>query len=228
MAAHAWRADLKLMLRKNKSCWSYKVIDFIVTLGLRCGVDLIPPVYSAPFMRAVVQFPSDSYDYFCSYHVDVDVVIDQLRSFWFKQVNDCLAGCPRSTQTLPRFNAYMSWVGVTGADYMKMILPSRARKSYIRFRLGAWNMLEVNKHRGSRISRNMRFCRYCNCGKPEDEFHVLLECTKYIHIRNKFANLPFPSHDPCDTDMLNIMQFTDQRSVVLCVHAIYLHRLKLQ
>jgi hypothetical protein len=237
MAARAFKSDLKLMLRKNRSCWTFKVVEFLVNLGNRVDHIFIKPDHAAPFTSAR-RFSADAYDYFCDYRVDVIDVLDKLRLFWFHQLARCRLTSPRTTLYLPRFAAYMAWAGtreVDVPDYTSMVLPTRARNSYMRLRLGAWYFLAVNRQRysGAKTNRKDRACPHCKRVlkrvEMEDELHVLLECPLYADIRTNYRlKLPFPAGMPTDDDMRAVLNFGDQRSVVLYVHALYLKRVKLE
>jgi hypothetical protein len=76
-------------------------------------------------------------------------------------------------------------------------IPFAQVKQLMRFRTGAHH-LRVETERWvkhpARLPRSERVCQKCTLGSTmEDEYHVLFECPKYHHIREKYAEALFSS-----------------------------------
>ena len=66
-------------------------------------------------------------------------------------------------------------------------LPHTLRFYITKFRTSAHSLLiQVGRYGRNRIPRNERICTYCNTGQVEDEYHFILECPLYMHLRRKF------------------------------------------
>ena len=95
----------------------------------------------------------------------------------------------------------------------------------MRFRLGAHN-LQVVVGRWARSSRDSggRACQWCTMrdslshlqGWVEDEKHVLMECSRYIDIRQRFSGLLADCHG----DMQQLMCHPNHPAVAHFVHAV--------
>jgi hypothetical protein len=49
--------------------------------------------------------------------------------------------------------------------------------------------LQIERGRYENISREQRFCKLCNTGEVENEYHVSLSCPKYEELRNNSNNI---------------------------------------
>ena len=61
------------------------------------------------------------------------------------------------------------------------------RRALSKFRCSS-HILAIEKGRHNKIDYNDRLCKYCKrngINKVEDEYHVLLECSKYTMIRER-------------------------------------------
>jgi hypothetical protein len=81
--------------------------------------------------------------------------------------------------------------------HMKACTRPLKHKCLTRFRLCSWSFLEVHAEqsmpRSARRPRHMRVCRHCEAGTPEDEKHVLFECTLYNRIRERYRYVFTPA-----------------------------------
>ena len=69
--------------------------------------------------------------------------------------------------------------------YLNHITENKLRKALTQFRTSSHNlMIETGRHQN--IDINQRICQNCNTGMVENEYHFLLICPKYNHIRTKY------------------------------------------
>ncbi|XP_071104703.1 uncharacterized protein [Haliotis cracherodii] len=84
----------------------------------------------------------------------------------------------------------------------------RFRISLAQFRCSSHRLrIEVGRHRN--IDRELRICEQCDLNVIEDEFHFLLVCPKYDHLRRKYIDLPGYVH-PTIQRFTTIMSTTDK------------------
>ena len=69
--------------------------------------------------------------------------------------------------------------------YLETIHVNKFRISLSKFRLSSHD-LAIEKGRYNNINRENRLCTYCNMNVIENEFHFLLVCPKYKHLRIKY------------------------------------------
>ena len=69
--------------------------------------------------------------------------------------------------------------------YLETIHVNKSRVSLSKFRLSSHD-LAIEKGRYNNINRENRLCTYCNMNVIENEFHFLLVCPKYRHLRIKY------------------------------------------
>ena len=230
-AAHAAQADLRLMLSGHARCWSYKVCLFLAQLSNYTGRDFFPASYRTPILTGQPRLlPSDAYESLWALSFNACEVQSTLRSFWHDRLVNLCTGSPRTCPALPVYHVYVQWMGVRGSDqkwmsYSHLVLPREHAVALMRFRLGAWAFLAVNKGRlvsrgANRVARNQRACPICSSG-VEDEWHVVFKCHHYDHIRAQFPDL-FPTSPPPDGDsaaMLCIVNTPNQARLahMLCM-----------
>ena len=70
--------------------------------------------------------------------------------------------------------------------YLETIHVNKFRVSRSKFRLSYLHDLAIEKGRFDKINRENRICIYCYMNITENEFHVLLVCPKYKHLRIKY------------------------------------------
>jgi hypothetical protein len=74
-------------------------------------------------------------------------------------------------------------------------------KQFARFRLSSHH-LEIKVGRFVGIDRDQRLCRFCNMNVVESEYHFLLCCDNYRHLRLKFiGHISWPTLNLFQTTM---------------------------
>ena len=69
--------------------------------------------------------------------------------------------------------------------YLDILANSASRRALTQLRMCSHN-LEIEFGRFNNISRENRLCKLCNMKSVESEFHFLLCCPKYNHLRSKY------------------------------------------
>ena len=72
-----------------------------------------------------------------------------------------------------------------GLENYFLTLPKIYCQTLCKFRTSN-HKLAIEKGRYINIPRNLRLCQLCKEGKIGDEFHVILECSKFNNIRHKY------------------------------------------
>ena len=88
-------------------------------------------------------------------------------------------------------------------NYLDNITDNKLRKELCKFRLSS-HQLAIEKGRYNNIPREQRKCTLCNQNTIENEYHFLLVCQKYRHLRTKFLKpyfCSFPTLNKFDTLM---------------------------
>jgi hypothetical protein len=233
LAAHVAKADLRLMLQGVDQCWSYKLCKFLATLGKHTGTSLLEAQHAAPFLSNT-PFHESAFDYFWNLRLDSDRVCSMIHTFWRNRICNSLLGNPRTTVTYPKFHAYVDWVGLRKVDerppHLSRVMNHAHQTCLLRFRLGCWYILEVNKDRkkkqGQRRPRAQRLCTKCNRRCVEDELHVLMECPYYHAIRVQYPDL-FPSRTrrtETGARMQSVLNHNDQVRLAACIYQIWIKR----
>ena len=65
--------------------------------------------------------------------------------------------------------------------YLTYINNYKLRKNICRLRISSHNLpIETGRHRRpNKVPSHLRICNECNTGKIGDEYHIMIECTKY-------------------------------------------------
>lgn len=66
-------------------------------------------------------------------------------------------------------------------------MPENLRNILVKFRT-CNHRLPIEKGRWENVERNNRICNLCNNSSIGDEFHFLLECSYFDHLRKKFID----------------------------------------
>jgi hypothetical protein len=230
LAALVAKADIKLMLEGCKSCWTYKLIQFIARLDEHMCTTFMSVEHAEPFLCRSV-FPEDAESYFWDLKFAPRQVADCVNRFWQRRMTSRFVGDPRSTHIYPKFHAYVDWVGlpIHPPAHLSTLIPWNERRSLMTFRVGAWCFIEVNKDRVSRLghrrTRGQRHCPLCTMGRVEDEYHVLMECPYYDDVRSRHTAL-FPNRQDTPTTyrMRCILNHENQTEVASLVHCIATRR----
>lgn len=184
--------------------------NFLVQLGEYTGWRVVDAAHSAPFLSRSTPFPPDSASYFWSLAFDPARALEELRGFWHNRLVTLVTGSPRTIPHLPKYAAYCIWMGLRGDarwhPHMRAAIPRELHVCLMRFRLGCWHRLEVNRARrrsGPRTPRAQRCCPHCLSLLPplrrrcvEDELHVLFECPRYASARAEFPTLDLTQSPP--------------------------------
>jgi hypothetical protein len=219
-AGRAARADLRLMLRGSKRCWSYHTCKFLSDLSTYMPTAcLVAPPHSLPFTSTQTPFPVDAFDYWWALLVCVHDIKLAVADFWRARTLSHISHNPRERAHLPMYAAYVSWVGLPPTLSQHAHLSCRLSRSahvcLMRFRLGCWHFLAANRERilpsTARRPRSSRICDRCPCGTVDDELHALFECAALAPLRARFPDL-FPPGAP----------FTDEHARALINHRLQL------
>ena len=70
-------------------------------------------------------------------------------------------------------------------NYLSNIYVEKCRIANTKFRLSS-HYLAIEKGRYTNAERDLRYCEHCNQNVIENEYHFLLVCQKYGHLRVKF------------------------------------------
>ena len=86
---------------------------------------------------------------------------------------------------------------------------------------GSWS-------RGGRpsIPFSERICKYCNINDIEDEYHFVLTCKKYQHIRNKYIPLYY-RNNPSVFKLIKLLS-SDQKEILLRISKFLYHAFKIR
>ena len=67
--------------------------------------------------------------------------------------------------------------------------------------------IEIGRHKKPKLRIEQRLCSHCNMGEIEDEFHFLLNCPKYLPIRNVLLRKVSSLYDSFDS-LTSVEKFT--------------------
>ncbi len=74
-------------------------------------------------------------------------------------------------------------------DYLQSVRDTKQRRILTKYRLSEHRLaIETGRHRKSWLPREQRVCVHCETGEIETEIQFLLQCHKYISIRNIYFN----------------------------------------
>ena len=72
--------------------------------------------------------------------------------------------------------------------YLACVTSNKFKRSLCKFRICA-HKLSIEEGRWAHVPDNERICKCCNLSSVEDEFHFLLVCPAYHHLRNVYLPL---------------------------------------
>ena len=88
--------------------------------------------------------------------------------------------------SLPKLDSYNIFKkNFVEEKYLSCIESVKYRTALARFRCSA-HKLAIEEGRFRNIERNNRFCTKCNLNQIETEYHFLLTCPLYRHLRTEF------------------------------------------
>ena len=74
-------------------------------------------------------------------------------------------------------------------NYLNVSLHRKYRSAITKLRLASHPLrIETGRHGQNRVDRQERICPICDNGDIEDEFHFVLVCTAYNHLRLRYIN----------------------------------------
>jgi hypothetical protein len=73
-------------------------------------------------------------------------------------------------------------------EYLSLIANPTIRRTFSQYRVSN-HKLQIECGRYENISREQRFCKLCNTGEMENEYHLALSCLKYEELRNNSNNI---------------------------------------
>ena len=93
--------------------------------------------------------------------------------------------------------------------YLDVISHRTFRITLAKFRTSSHNLrIETGRHDGT--AQNDRICQNCRMNAIESEYHFLLVCPKYIHIRRKYFK-PYYCHWPTQQKFNSLLNSTSPR-----------------
>lgn len=206
--AHAaFAADVALMLKGCKQCWSYMLLNALTTIGALqrehwVGASAASLLQLSLCEREVVERTLQHYD-----------------SVWADMPDD--PRCAPSTQVAAC--TYMRWVGLhdgSGPAHIHVHLPFLVRRTLLQLRLGVHHLeIQLGRMRKHRVPREHRLCGLCGNGDVEDLKHFLLHCTGLRGVRQQYGDL-FWADMRCD----ELLTSPDQQRLAFCLHKMYLYR----
>ena len=63
-------------------------------------------------------------------------------------------------------------------EYLSLIDNPTIRRTFSQYRVSN-HELQIERGRYENVSREQRFCKLCNTGEVENEYHLALSCPKY-------------------------------------------------
>ena len=103
--------------------------------------------------------------------------------------------------------------------YLDIIQSSKYKLALTKFRLSSHDLM-IEKGRHMNIPRIDRKCAQCNMNAIEDEYHFLLVCQKYKHLRRQYLK-PYYCHWPTQHKFIIIMSNNSSNSLVNLSKYIY-------
>ena len=73
-------------------------------------------------------------------------------------------------------------------EYISLIDNPTIRRTFSQYRVSN-HKLQIERGRYENVSREQRFCKLCNTGEVENEYHLALSCPKYEELRNNSNNI---------------------------------------
>ena len=108
------------------------------------------------------------------YHKIKQRILDIYQQTWYSSINNS-----------PRLRFYSLFKHLFNFEsYLDIIKDKKLRTSLTRFRISAYD-LENEKGRQRNIDVKERICRNCNSRNIENEYQLLLTCTKYSELRSR-------------------------------------------
>ena len=116
----------------------------------------------------------------------IERIIDQLLQSWYSQVD-----------ASPKLGTYkMLKSSYEVEKYICSVSNANHRKALTRLRCSA-HKLAIEEGRFRNIDRNLRLCVHCNMNVIENEYHFVMVCPKYRHLRQdhlpKYYYCSFPT-----------------------------------
>ena len=148
-------------------------------------------------------------------HYAVIRIVDQSMTIWPNTQSSI------EISTLPKLISYCQFKYTLSVEsYLDVISWKRHKIALARFRCGN-HQLSIERNRGI-LDRNQRLCPYCiqnNIAVIEDEYHFLLICPLYNHIRLKFSKLSAANKNV--HMFIHIMKSSDEETIRQTASYIY-------
>ena len=103
--------------------------------------------------------------------------------------------------------------------YLDFIHEKKYRIALARFRTSS-HSLNIESGRYENIPRELRLCKSCNMQRVESEFHFLLVCPHFRHLRIKYFK-PYFCHWPTIKKFESIMSTTNKKMLCNIAKFIY-------
>lgn len=181
----ALKDNIKLMLGKCRTCWSYCFFKAMHAIGV--------------IQHQVWNGGLESSDTVLSIRID-EVEVKQAALLTFDKQWE-LGRAYHDPRSAPSnhitCSTYLSWVGMPdgkqGANHMGCCMPRHLRRDLMALRLGCHRLnIQFLRMQKARVARQDRVCPLCQSDglhECEDVRHFMLECGFYSPIRSKHSNL---------------------------------------
>ena len=129
-------------------------------------------------------------------------VIDVFKQNWFNGISNCNTLC-----------TYRSFKQYHGIEQYLDFLPGKLRIALARLRLSSHNLrIETGRYSQNRTERAFRYCTICNSRDIEDEYHFIIVCSEYEHIRKKYIKHYYYRH-PSMIKFVELMSSSNHNTI---------------
>ena len=114
---------------------------------------------------------------------------------------------------------------ITQEEYLSKVNVKKFRMALSRFRCSSHDLF-VETGRYLNINRNERICTLCNLNVVEDEYHFLLVCPLYLHLREKYLQVYYYRYPNIAkfTALLTSTNSNTLQNVAMFIYYACLHR----
>jgi hypothetical protein len=107
----------------------------------------------------------------------------------------CLHRIGRVVNISEKLSSYAMYKSVLVIEsYLSCVQICKYRIALTRFRVSAHGLL-IERGRYTNLKRHERMCKCCNMNVLENEYHFLLVCPAFLHLRKQFLS-PYYCHWP--------------------------------
>ena len=134
---------------------------------------------------------------------------DNYYQSWYAEINNS-----------PRLSAYCRFKhNFNQEKYLDVIQENKYKIALSQFRISAHN-LQIERGRYENVPRTERKCKVCNMNTIESEYHFLLVCPAYKHLRRKYFSCYY-NHWPTITKFENLMSSESRKVIIKLAYYLY-------